>query len=620
MAKKTAAIILLAIVMSILFAGCQSGQRSDGVTVRDAEEFFSAIQNKETIIYCEDLTFEENTAIQINYGLTICGKDKKAIIKNACFNIVSPNTSDGQMSVRFENVVLDGGVGMPAAEQDKTFEEVFGSEREDKRCITADWGYTYLTLKNVEITGYASVEGSALFMGNTFRAEEQTLTIENCDFHGNVARNGTIKVFNDKLTTKISNSRFYENTVGAAGGFVISNGKATVDNCKIYNNAYYAFDDLGFEERGGGVYFGGGDVEMTDCLIKNNETIRGGGLAVSSAFSGNGNMLIKRCRIENNRAKYGGAVFVTSLQGQPIDFIGCEFYGNTATGKGSILYTLPYAHWTKKYKGGQVNVLFSSAANNTATDDGTFGFYEAEGLVGYIVLKGCLIVDDAAYSSGEKSYNYIATATAALNDGAINDLNIAENERLQAVKGSDADIVVPAGDYEKWNGQFAGATADCHIGEYVEPQETAQINDHLLTIVIISVCAGLLAAGAICVVVLRKRTQKAKAATAENDGETADESTAIKEATIEDDGAKPVQDEENKPATQVGTSEEALLATWTEREYKIVALTLAGKTREQIAAELRFSVGTIKFDLTDIYRKLNCSSRTDLIIRYKDFF
>ena len=67
-------------------------------------------------------------------------------------------------------------------------------------------------------------------------------------------------------------------------------------------------------------------------------------------------------------------------------------------------------------------------------------------------------------------------------------------------------------------------------------------------------------------------------------------------------------------------TEKERIDTLTEREYKIVALTLSGKTREQIAEELHFSVGTIKFDLMNIYRKLTCSSRTDLILRYKDYF
>lgn len=601
MTKRIAAAILLILVISVLFAGCANEKERDGVVARDTSEFYSAIQNKETVILVDDLTFEEDSVLQINYGLTIRGNGKKATIKNAHFKIISPNVAGETNSITFENLVLDGGYHEQPAGTDRTFEEVFGSEREDKRCITADWGYTDLDLRNVEIKGYASIEGSALYIGNKFRDGEQTLLIENCDFHDNVAKHGTVKVFNDKLTTKIENSHFYHNTVGAAGGFVISNGKAEIKNCNINDNAFYPFADLGSEDRGGGVYIGGVDLDMADCVITGNETKYGGGLALTSAFAGNGSMLIKNCRIENNRAEDGGAVFIDSLQGQPIDFVGCEFYGNTATNKGSILYTQPYAYWTKKYNGGQINLLFSKAANNTAPDRGTFGFYEADGLLGYIVLRGCMVIGDDEYETSPSAYNYIATATEALDSGAVNDLNIADGESVYAVKGSDADIYVPANVYQSWHSAFAGATQSCAIGEYNEIPAKPQIN-LTLVIVLVVICAALSASFVVLFVVFRKKRK-----------------TNVKAPEAQETGAETSETEEQQPVAPVMTEKERI-DTLTEREYKIVALTLSGKTREQIAEELHFSVGTIKFDLMNIYRKLACSSRTDLILRYKDYF
>ena len=601
MAKRIAAALILVIALPVLFVGCASNKERQGVVVRDAAEFYSALQNKETLILADDLTFDEDTVIQINYELTITGNGKKSTLKNAHFKIISPNVAGETNAVTFENIILDGGCYEEPAGTDKTFEEVFGGEREENRCITADWGYTNLVLKNVEIKGYVSLEGSALYIGNKFRDGEQTLSIENCEFYGNVAKYGTVKVFNDKLTTKIVNSNFYHNTVGAAGGFVISNGKAEIKNCNINDNAFYPFADLSFEDRGGGVYIGGVDLDMADCVITGNETRYGGGLALTSAFAGNGSMLIKNCRIENNRAEDGGAVFIDSLQGQPIDFIGCEFYGNTATDKGSILYTQPYAYWTKKYNGGKINLLFSKAANNTAPDRGTFGFYEADGLLGYIVLRGCMVIGDDEYETSPSAYNYIATATEALDSGAINDLNIADGESVYAVKGRGADIYVPANVYRSWHSAFAGATQSCAIGEYNEIPAKPQIN---LTFVIVLVVIGaaLSASFVVLFVVFRKKRK-----------------TNVKAPEAQETGAETSETEEQQPVAPVMTEKERI-DTLTEREYKIVALTLSGKTREQIAEELHFSVGTIKFDLMNIYRKLACSSRTDLIIRYKDYF
>ena len=599
MGKKIILVFLLALILSALLIGCSGKQEEPaGVKVSTAEEFYAAIQNKETILRVDDLTFTEDTKIQLNYGLTIIGNDKKATIKNAHFNIIAPNTAGDTIAVNFENIVFDGGfhTALPQA-QDKSFEDIFGDEREDKRCINADWGYVDLSLTNCEITGYAAVDGSAVHIGNKFRDGEQTFHLKNCRIYGNIARNGVVKVYNDKLTTEMSGCSFTENTAGAAAGFVISNGKSAIENCKIENNAFYPFADLGFEERGGGAFLGGIDGTMKDCVIRNNETVSGGGLAITSAYSGNGTVLIRNCRIENNKAKNGGAVFIDSLQGQPIDMIGCEFYGNTATEKGSILYAEPYAYWTKKHNGGQINLLFCSAVNNTAMDKGTFGFYEADGLLGYIVLRGCLMLDESAYAP-DGNYNYVATAGKALADGTVASVNVSGNGSLKAAKDSAADIVVPARVYRGWHSVFAKATTDNAIGGYLYVQEKEPIGKIPVIPVAVAAVAVLLAAAVCIIIMVKKKSAK---------------QVEPQEPSEENGEVSP------SPPIKVLTEQERI-ALLTERERMIIRLTLDGKTREEIAAELRFSVGTIKFDLSDIYRKLDCSSRTDLIIRYKDFF
>ncbi|MBP5308434.1 MAG: hypothetical protein J6Z34_04800, partial [Clostridia bacterium] len=506
MIKKLVFFLFLLLIVSATFVGCADGQKeSYGAYVQSAEEFYAALQNKEAVIRVGDLTFAEETKIQLNYGLTIIGNGSGATIKNAFFNVIGPNTAGETIDVVFDGIIFDGGHhnALPE-ERDKSFEDIFESEREDKRCINPDWGYVNLSLKNCGITGYAAVDGSAVHIGNTFHEGEQTFTLENCRIYGNIARNGTVKVYNNKLTTSISDCLFYDNTAGAAAGFVISNGRATIENCKIENNVYFPFADLAYEERGGGAYLGGVDAEMKNCVIRNNETVSGGGLAVVSAMSGNGKTLLQNCRVENNRAENGGAVFVDSLQGQPIDFIGCEFYGNEASVKGSILYAEPYAYWTKKYNGGQINLLFCSAANNAAPDKGTFCFYEANELAGYIVLRGCLMLDESEYAP-KGNYNYVTTAKKALEDGAVVSVTVSENESLKAVKGSSADIVVPAEIYSGWHAVFASATADHTIGEYRQPIVRTPVIGGLIGIFIVIAVIVLSSVAIITVIVTKKK-------------------------------------------------------------------------------------------------------------------
>ena len=594
MARKAVSAFLLALVLLASFLGCSGKQKkTEGATVETAEEFYAAVRNKETVIRVKDLTFAEDTKIELNYSLTLVGDGGKATVRNAHFNVIAPNTAGDTIEVRFENIVFDGGVHDALPEpQGKTFEEIFGGERDDLRCINADWGYADLSLENCEITGYAAVDGCAVHVGNKFRDGEQTLRLKNCLIRGNVTRNGVVKVYNDKLTATFEDCLFTENTAGAAAGFLLTS-TGVVSGCRIQNNRFYPFADLGFEERGGGAYVGG-NVTLTDCVISGNESVRGGGLAVTSAYSGNRSSLIRNCRIENNKATDGGAVFIDSLQGQPIDFIGCAFYGNAATGKGSILYAEPYAPWTKKHNGGQINLLFCSAVNNTATDEGTFAFYGADDLLGYIVLRGCLMLDDSPYAP-DGNFNYVATAEKALGEGAVASVNVSENGSLKAVKGSAADITVPAKVYSGWHVAFANATADNPIGEYREPQTKKPTGG--IPVLPIAVAAGALLFAAVCVAaVLKTKAAKARRQTA------------------------PAASEGATSTAAHALSEQERITLLTERQRRIIRLTLDGKTREEIASELRFSVGTIKFDLSDIYRKLDCSSRTDLIIRYKDFF
>ena len=176
-------------------------------------------------------------------------------------------------------------------------------------------------------------------------------------------------------------------------------------------------------------------------------------------------------------------------------------------------------------------------------------------------------------------------------------VTVSENESLKAVKGSSADIVVPAEIYSGWHAVFASATADHTIGEYRQPVVTAPFVSELAVILIVIAAIALASVAIITVIVTKKKK--------------APESRVIGQIG-------PSEQKETAPMSAAGEAER--IALLTERQRMIIKLTLEGKTREEIATILRFSVGTIKFDLTDIYRKLGCSSRTDLIIRYKDYF
>lgn len=53
----------------------------------------------------------------------------------------------------------------------------------------------------------------------------------------------------------------------------------------------------------------------------------------------------------------------------------------------------------------------------------------------------------------------------------------------------------------------------------------------------------------------------------------------------------------------------------TERERSVAALLMEGKSDKEIATDLSISVHTIRFHLTNIFRKLDVTGRMDLVIQ-----
>ena len=61
------------------------------------------------------------------------------------------------------------------------------------------------------------------------------------------------------------------------------------------------------------------------------------------------------------------------------------------------------------------------------------------------------------------------------------------------------------------------------------------------------------------------------------------------------------------------------LKSLSKREMEVFARLLTDKTQVQIAEELYISHSSVHFHCKNIYRKLQISSRKQLLIRYKDF-
>lgn len=592
--------LLTSVVISLSFNANQDVAYAQEVNVQTKDEFMTALANKTSVIRTDDIDFEE-TIVSLNYDVKIISNKQSSTLKRVYFKIVGPTVEPNSITVSFENITFNGLYEAPVdyiSNLTITFDNLFG-DRDNKMCIDGTYGYYNLTLNNCYIHNYASMVGPAIYVENDWRAYNKKIDISNCKFEFNYSQMDTVHISNDKLSVSIANSEWLHNTAYKGAGFSIANCDLTIDNANVHDNNSHILDmnTTNSQNCGGGVYIGGANGYMRNSVISNNSSVFGGGLGTSPKFSGSGEFKFVNTVIKNNSAQYGGAICAHSLSGQPIKFIGCEIYNNTASAEGSSLYALNYTHWVKANNGGVVDFIFSTFANNTATDTNTFSFYKQDvtkGEIGFVSLKGCFIIGNDQYSPKPNDFNYIANSAQAINDGVVTQemLNDCSTNGLKPLKGSLADYGVPASTYKEWDSMFENATKSAQIGSM--PNESENIpKESKSWIIAVAVCVpvGAIIIALIIVLCVKKKKHQTPAISSNEELDN----------TIQDDRQEK-------------------LASLTERELKVTELVIKLKKRQEIAAELFFSENTIKKDLTSIYQKLDVHNKSELIVKYKDLF
>ena len=495
-----------------------------------------------------------------------------------------------KIDVSFSNIVFDGTFDGSTVDltNPTNFINQFGSDREDKRCLTGNNGYFSLNLGNCIIKNYASEVGPAIYVGNNAnRDDTKVVNISNCKFYNNYSAYDTLQLSNEKLDATITESEFYSNYAYKAAGFSITNGVAKIDKVNVHDNIFVPYKDYkpNFQNAGGGVFLGGLDLKMSNSYIVNNKTTYGGGLAVSTSYSGNKSIIFDNVTIKNNQATYGGGIVVFSLFGQPATFVDCEILNNKAE-TGSALFTEVYAKWVKANNGGIVQFFFTTFGLNSANDNNTFKFYNADktkGELGTISLKGCFAIGNDTYESDAEDHNYIATKEQALLDGVLSENILSDIENgLTPIKGSKADIKVKAETYTNWSSIFENDKKVRKIGKF-----SGKTGDFSVKLTVIIAGSILVVASLTVSVLLALRKKKS-----------------------------------NKIVTEQGPVEEdkreEYFSTLSDREKQVVRLMIALKKRKEIADELNYSENTIKKDLTSIYSKLHVLDKYEMMSKYKD--
>lgn len=586
---------LLLVAFLFAFPSTQSAIAESNRAISNKGDFFSALAEKQQTIKISDLDLEGDI-VAINYSVTIIGDG--ATLKNAYLKISAPIKKEECISVTLKGIKFDGGFTTDRYENAESFDDIYGSNRDNERCIDANVGYYDLTIEECEITHYASEVAPCVFIENDYRDSGKSISISNCRFYDNYSKWDTIHLSNDYLMVSIKNSYFYDNKAYKAAGFNVANAKIEIDNVEVYDNVFCPLDvdQNNPQSCGGGVYLGGTEGTVKNLTIRNNETVFGGGLGISPKTSGESELDIDNLKILSCKAKYGGAIAVHSLSGQPVVFSNGEFYGNSAE-IGSTIYAINYAYWRNVNNGGIVKFLFCNFASNSATDRDTFSFYkenETKGQLGKIVMKGCFIIAEDEYLSVFSDYNYVDNASGAIEKNVITEnlLDNAVSNGISPVKNSIADISIPASVYSTWSPKYVNATEDVKIGKRSDQTTEEYITPNKKGASIWTLVGSLFAVAILitfAVIPIKKK----------NDENFEQSSTQVEETP------------------QIDPRPERW-ATLSEREKNVAILTIQCKKRQEIASILQFSENTIKKDLTTIYSKLEVEGKAELIAKYQD--
>ncbi len=227
-----------------------------------------------------------------------------------------------------------------------------------------------ITFINGNETGYGS--GGAI--GNY-----GSLTLTNCKFENNTAKNGGAIVNGKNLT--ITNCDFTSNTAPTgAGGAIQSDGNLTIKDSTFKSNRGY-WD-------AGSIYMSGTDtlaiLTITGCNFENNDCRNGAGSNGGAIMCTDANSTITNCIFKNNSADRGGAIYSNFVENMTIT--DSKFENNSADDGGAVYNEVStIAITNSNFKGNIAFDGYGGAISNNC---------------GISTINGCIFTNNSAYRGG----------------------------------------------------------------------------------------------------------------------------------------------------------------------------------------------------------------------------
>jgi DNA-binding CsgD family transcriptional regulator len=503
-AKKSVWIFIavLLVAMMIIPAHAFATEQTRAGVVSTRAEFTRALGDKQSVIYVDDIDFGVGSEqIEITYDVTIIGKESGSVLRGGYFKIRSDEIQEELFTVRFENIVFDGGYDTDSIvfpKEGRGFGELFGGRRDEFRCIHAE-AYVDLSFLNCEFTRYVSSYGPVYcnyYVNVNEELQRQTvLRMEKCRVYGNISEKNSIQMTGEGSTARLTNCKFFDNTARSTAGARFSQITVEIIDCTIEKNHYYSYypneeDNYSRAFYGGGLSISDSDLWLIGTVIRNNHADCGGGIMLV-----NSNAWIEDCRITANTAEEdGGGIHIITSEECPTYITNTYIVQNHAE-RGGALSTTLLDTLNREIPAGIVEFSFCTIGFNEANDGSDFAYNDTTTVTmkrGTIDLLGCFVLEASLphQLAQAPDYNYINSVDDALRKDAVPRIHISTPATMgvRPTPGGEADVTVPAYAMKLWaNGAYADITTGRKIGwngiiVEVEPVNLGGVNPLVLII------------------------------------------------------------------------------------------------------------------------------------------
>ncbi|MEM9916557.1 MAG: right-handed parallel beta-helix repeat-containing protein [Bacteroidota bacterium] len=188
------------------------------------------------------------------------------------------------------------------------------------------WNNTNFTVRNCNFVENEAQWGAGMFIsGNTTNGN--TLTMDSCNFDGNIAVNGGGAFYLFASIFEINNTTFTANECDFAATGFHDGDLGVMNNCTWTGNT---------SARGGATDLVGflSDVTYNDCLMEENEGGWGAGLFMQNDLT---RVSVNRCSFIKNSTTSGGGGGLYALGGSIADVKDCIFESNAASTVGGAI-------------------------------------------------------------------------------------------------------------------------------------------------------------------------------------------------------------------------------------------------------------------------------------------